>query len=444
MSKSLQERDVQALWHPCSQMKDYEDFPPLTVNSASGSIIQTEDGDCIDIISSWWCKSLGHRHPKVISAVKEQLDRFEHVILANTTNEEIVLLCERLLEMCPEYSKVFFCDSGSDSVEVAMKMALQYQLQAGHERRTEFMSLENGYHGETILTLATGDCGIYGKPFKSLMPAVEKIQNVPYVKSYKNWPGDEMTRAEWSLVEAQLDKKKSTLAGLVLEPVLQGAGGMLFYKPDFLAKLKSWCEENGVLFIADEIFTGMGRLGYARACEFSNVVPDISVFSKGLTGGFSPLACVLTTDKVYDAFYDDYESGKAFLHSNTYCGNAVGVAAANAALGVYKDENIFERVRADSSLLVELFEEISTATGALKNIRNQGFVVAADLTDRSGAPFNSRDRVGFQIYKESVKRGLLLRPIGNTICFIPPLNIPEGLLRKASAIAVESIRAVIK
>ena len=443
MSKSLKERDLNALWHPCSQMKDYEDFPLVEVKSASGSVIQTDSGECIDIISSWWCKSLGHRHPKIISAVKEQLDSFEHVILANTTNEPIVLLCEKLLSFCPGYDKIFFCDSGSDSVEIGMKMALQYHLQTGNPQKTEFMSLENGYHGETILTLAAGDCGLYGKPFESIMPKVGKIKNIPYVYSYKEWPNSELTEGEWSQIEAQLDSKKSVLAGIVLEPVLQGAGGMLLYKPQFLKKLKSWCEVNNVLLIADEILTGMGRLGYARACDMAGVVPDISVFSKGLTSGFSPLACVLTTNEIFEAFYDDYETGKAFMHSNTYCGNAVGVAAANAALDIYREESVFQRVQDGSKLLIELFEEISEATGLIKNIRCQGFVIAAELTDKQGREFDSSKRIGFKIYKECMKKGLLMRPLGNTIYFLPPLNTPETVLRRASAIAVESIRTVL-
>ncbi|MCM8525168.1 MAG: adenosylmethionine--8-amino-7-oxononanoate transaminase [Lentisphaeraceae bacterium] len=443
MSKSLKERDLNTLWHPCSQMKDYEDFPLVEVKSASGSVIQTDSGECIDIISSWWCKSLGHRHPKIISAVKEQLASFEHVILANTTNEPIVSLCEKLLSFCPGYDKIFFCDSGSDSVEIGMKMALQYHLQTGNPQKAEFMSLENGYHGETILTLAAGDCGLYGKPFESIMPKVGKIKNIPYVYSYKEWPNSELTEGEWSQIEAQLDNKKSVLAGIVLEPVLQGAGGMLLYKPQFLKKLKSWCEANKVILIADEILTGMGRLGYARACDMAGVVPDISVFSKGLTSGFSPLACVLTTNKIFEAFYDDYETGKAFMHSNTYCGNAVGVAAANAALDIYREENVFQRVQDGSKLLIELFEEISEATGLIKNIRCQGFVIAAELTDKQGGEFDSSKRIGFKIYKECMKKGLLMRPLGNTIYFLPPLNTPETVLRRASAIAVESIRTVL-
>lgn len=441
MVDSIQKRDLDKLWHPCSQMKDYEDFPPVHVKSASGSIIQTADGELVDIISSWWCKSLGHRHPKIISAVKKQLDSFEHVILANTTNEQIVSLCEKILSFCPEYDKVFFCDSGSDSVEVALKMALQYQLQVGNSRKVEFMSLENAYHGETVLTLAAGDCGLYGKPYEALMPKIDKIKNVPYVNSYKNWPG-EMSEQEWVKVESQLERKKDVLAGILVEPVLQGAGGMLFYKPDFLSRLKSWCEQHEVLLIADEILAGMGRLGYARACEMSKVVPDISVFSKGLSGGFSPLACALTTNKVYEVFYGDYESGRAFMHSNTYCGNAVGVAAALAALGVYEEEKIFESVRDGSSRLIELFEEISSATGLLKDIRCQGAVVAADLVGRDGRVLDSSVRSGYAVYKEAVGRGLLMRPLGNTIYFLPPFNISDDVLERSAGMAIDSIRAV--
>ena len=443
MNKSLVNRDLQHLWHPCSQMKDYEAFPPVEIKGAKGSIIQTGDGELIDIISSWWCKSLGHGHPAIIDAVKKQIDKFEHVILANTTHELIVELCERIIKLCPGYHKVFFCDSGSDAVEVAMKMALQYQLQTGNPVKNKFISLENGYHGETILTLAAGDCGLYGRPFESIMPDIPKIKKIPYIESYENWPGGTLGSDCWKEIQNQLDQNKDSLAGIVIEPVLQGAGGMLLYNPDLIKKLSDWCSANNILLIADEILTGMGRLGYARACEMAGVLPDISVFSKGLTSGFSPLACAVTSDKIYDVFYDDYETGKAFMHSNTYCGNAVGVAAANATLKIYEQEKVFERVRNSSSFLVNCFEAMARETGMLKNIRNQGFVVAADLQMPGGEAIDSAKRVGYAVYREAVKRGLLMRPLGNTVYFLPPLNITEDLLGQATDIAIDSIKAVL-
>jgi adenosylmethionine-8-amino-7-oxononanoate aminotransferase len=432
-------RDLKHLWHPCSQMKDYEDFPPLEILSAEGSLLNTVNGDVVDIISSWWCKSLGHRHPRIQESVIAQMGKFEHVILANTTNELIVGLCEKILEFCPEYDRVFFCDSGSDAVEVAMKMSLQCHRQTGAAERTQFLSLENGYHGETILTLATGDCGLYGAPFVSLMPEVKKITGIPYVDSINDWPGEDICEESWSSIEDFLSENKKTLSGIVVEPVLQGAGGMKFYSPQFLLRLYGWCVDNGVHLIADEILTGMGRLGYARACEIAGVVPHFSVFSKGLTAGFSPLACVLTSDEIYEAFYDDYETGKAFMHSNTYCGSAIGAAAAVAALETYKQENIFQRVRRDSSFLIQCIQEISDATGCLKNVRGVGFVAAADIVVEGA----KSKRLGYAVYREAVKRGVLLRPLGNTLYFLPPLNIPEELLERSVGVAIDSLKAVI-
>ncbi|MCM8533516.1 MAG: adenosylmethionine--8-amino-7-oxononanoate transaminase [Lentisphaeraceae bacterium] len=435
---SLQERDLKALWHPCSQMKDYESFPPVEITSAKGSILHSSGGDLIDIISSWWCKSLGHGHPEILSSVKAQMDKFEHVILANTTNTLIVDLCEKILKACPSYDKVFFCDSGSDSVEVAMKMSLQYHLQTGHSERKKFLSLQNGYHGETILTLAAGDCGLYGAPFESLMPKIDKIENLPYVNSETN-----DLESSWARIEPFLDEHVKSLAGIVVEPILQVAGGMLIYDPKLLVRLEKWCNENGVHLIADEILTGMGRLGYARACEAVNVQPHFSVFSKGLTAGFSPLACVLTTDDIYEVFYDEYESGKAFMHSNTYCGNAIGAAAAVAAFKIYEEEKTFERVRQDSHLLDDSLKEVGEATGFLHNYRSMGFVAAADIKPEVVQGSDTK-RLGYKVYQEAVKNGLLLRPLGNTIYLLPPLNTPKALIEKSTSIIIDTMKSVLK
>ena len=435
---NLQQRDFNALWHPCSQMKDYENFPPIEIHSATGSLLESSSGEIIDIISSWWCKSLGHRHPHIQQGVIDQMQQFEHVILANTTNELIVKLCEKILAFCPVYDKVFFCDSGSDSVEVAMKMSLQYHVQNGQGQKTQFMALKNGYHGETILTLAAGDCDLYGSPFKSLMPKIKKINHLPYLSDFSAPTLDE----SWFHIEAELNKNAASLSGIVLEPILQGAGGMLFYEPGLLKKLETWCRVNDVHLIADEILTGMGRLGRARACEIADVIPHFSVFSKGLTGGFSPMACVLTTNDIYEKFYDDYESGKAFLHSNTYCGNSIGAAAALAALQVYEQEQIFARVQKDSHLLRESFNEVNAAVNCLQSIRGVGFVAAADLKPEI-VTRQKTQRLGYAIYQEAVSRGLLLRPLGNTLYLLPPLNIPEEFISKSTGIIIDSLRAVL-
>lgn len=440
MLSDLQKRDLKHLWHPCSQMKDYEDFPPIEITGAEGTILKTKDGELIDIISSWWCKSLGHRHPKILEAVKKQMDSFEHVILANTTNDTIVRLCEEIISLCPGYDKVFFADSGSDTVEVAMKMSLQYHIQSGHLEKKTFLALENGYHGETVLTLATGDCGLYGEPYRSLMPDIPKITGVPYINSQDEWSDSEKVKKCWSAIQSQLDAFKEQVAGIVIEPVIQGAGGMLFYHPLFIKKLYNWCVINGSHLIADEILSGMGRLGQARACELAGVNPHMSVFSKSLTGGFSPLACMLTTNEIFDVFYDDYETGKAFMHSNTYCGSAIGAAAALASLNIYKEEGVFARVRENESYLVQCFEEIHRNTGYLKNIRAQGAIVAADLIVPESLEGR---RLGYEIYREAVRRGMLFRPLGNTLYFLPPLNTERAVFERAVEIASASVKAIL-
>jgi adenosylmethionine-8-amino-7-oxononanoate aminotransferase len=436
---NLQERDLKHLWHPCSQMKDYESFPPLEIKSAMGSYLKSGDGqEIIDIISSWWCKSLGHRHPAIHAAVHEQMKAFEHVILANTSNELIVSLCEKIIALCPGYSRVFFADSGSDGVEVAVKMSLQYQIQNGSPQKTRFASLKNGYHGETTLTLALGDCGLYSAPFASLMPDIIKIENIPYVDGQV----EDLPEEDFMHLLEPLEKHAHELAGIVIEPVLQGAGGMLFYHPSFIKALRQWTSERGIHLIADEILTGMGRLGKARACELANILPDFSVFSKGLTAGFTPMSCVVTTEEIYEGFYDDYESGRAFMHSNTYCGNAISAAAAVAALTVYDQEKTFERVARDSSVIKNIFDGLAESTGALHNVRACGFVVAADL-DVSLKGLDKK-RCGYRIYQRAMEQGLLLRPLGNTIYFLPPLNTSNDLLRESGEITRKVILAEMK
>ncbi|WDE96716.1 adenosylmethionine--8-amino-7-oxononanoate transaminase [Lentisphaera profundi] len=431
---NLQSRDLKHLWHPCAQMKDYETFPPMEIVSAKGSLLHTaNDGPLIDIISSWWCKSLGHGHDEVQQAVRDQMEKFEHVILANTSNELIVNLCEKLISLNPGYNKVFFADSGSDGVEVAVKMSLQYQQQNGQEQRKKFMSLQNAYHGETILTLALGDCGLYSAPYAALMPEIKKILDIPYVSGKV----EDLPFEDFSSLLEPLEEYADELAGIVIEPVLQGAGGMLFYHPSFIKALRDWTSARGIHLIADEILTGMGRLGKVRACEFAGVLPDFSVFSKSMTAGFTPMSCVLTTDEIYNGFYDDYETGRGFMHSNTYTGNAISAAAAVAALEFYEREQVFARVAKDSVYMHELFEDVAAETGALLNVRSCGFVVAADL-DMSLAGLNKK-RCGYELYKKAVRKGLLLRPLGNTVYFLPPLNIERDLLEKSADIMKELI-----
>lgn len=419
------------IWHPCSQMKDYEHFKPLPIKSAQGSYLELQDGrKVIDAISSWWCKSLGHNHPALKAALLKQLDKFEHVILANTTNETIEKLSAKLASLMPHLNKVFYAGDGSCAIEIAMKMSLHTRVICGEQQRKNFIALKNGYHGETVGALSMSDVGLYKKPYADLLFTPEFIEP-PYVANTDD-PLWHNASEHWQYIKKQLEPLAKTTTAIMFEPIVQGAGGMLIYSQDFLRRLCTWATENNIHLIADEIMTGIGRTGKMLACEHANVKPDFVCLSKGLTSGWLPFSAVLTTDTIYDTFYDDYETGKAFLHSHTYCGNALGASVALATLEVIENENLCERAQALQTIMVENLKNISEKTGALHNLRGIGAIVAADL-------IHDKPRLGYKIFQEAVKRGALLRPLGNTLYWMPPLTISEATLSQLSTITQASL-----
>ena len=465
----LQARDLAVFWHPCGQMRDYRDFPPLQVVGARGSRLTLADGrEILDAISSWWCKALGHGHPRLLAALAAQAAAFEHVIAANTTSASLVRLCERLLaaanglppssfgagappgRRAGHFGKVFLADNGSTAVEIALKMALQAQAQRGAARRTRFAAFENGYHGETVGALSVGDLALYGAPYQALYFPVQRITGLPY-RPGPHDPAWLDAGPEWPAIEAALDAGADTLAAVIYEPVLQAAGGMRLYSPDLLRRLRSWADARGVYLIADEIAAGMGRLGGMLASHLAEgqgrtstaALPDFAVVSKGLTGGVLPLSAVVTTDAVYDLFDADYSQGRAFLHSNTHTGNALGVAVAVAALEVFADDDILGRVAALGPRLRSALEAIAAARPGLANPRACGMVAAVDLVGPGGAPLDPARRTGYAVYREAVRRGALLRPLGDTMYLCPPLTVTPAEMDDMVAILGASIDAVV-
>jgi adenosylmethionine-8-amino-7-oxononanoate aminotransferase len=444
---SLAERDLNVLWHPCSQMRDYIGFPPLEIVSAQGSWLHLADGRrVLDAISSWWCKALGHGHPRLRAALIEQAGKFEHVILANTTNDGVVRFCERILRVAnagrKHFGKVFFADNGSTAVEVALKMALQAQAQSGRPQRTKFAGLRNGYHGETVGALSVSDCGLYKEKYAPLLFDCAMIDAVPY-RSGESDPAWLDASREWANIELQLDAMADDLAAIIYEPVLQGAGGMRLYSPDLLKRLSAWARAHDVFLIADEIAAGMGRLGAMLAGHLAgDAPPDFAVLSKGLTAGFLPLSVVLTTDAVYDVFHAEYAQRKAFLHSNTFAGNALAVAAANAVLDVFAEEKILEGVARNGPLLRSGLEKLADTSPHLKNVRGLGMMAAADLCAKNGADLDWKARTGYRVFQEAVKRGALLRPLGDTMYLFPPLNSTCDEIDQMIAILGQSVDAV--
>ncbi len=430
----LIQQDLKHHWHPCTQMKDLEQHPPLIIHHAKGSYLHTDRGPIIDAISSWWCKSLGHGFPAVINAVKEQLDQFEHVIGADTTYPVVVELAEQLAAMSG-LQHVFFASDGASAVEIAMKLALHSSQLKGYTTRRQFIALKNSYHGETLGTLSISDLGLYKKPFADFGLQCHFLQQIPYVSS-RNDPLWESCSAEWPSILQELEAVKAHVCALVVEPIVQGAGGMRCYSADFLRRLSAWAKENDIYLIADEIMTGLGRTGKWLACDHAGITPDMICLSKGLTAGTMALSCVLIDNPIYDLFYHDYAEGKSFLHSHTYSGNPLAVSAALATIKTMQAEGINQQAEELGDCMRQYFQDIATQTGIITNVRSMGAIVAGDLQD------NGTQRIGYQIQQEALSRGALLRPIGNTLYWLPPLTTDRQTIAKLAEITLNSIEAV--
>ena len=428
----------QNIWYPCSQMKDYEQFNPLKIHRASGDYIELENGQkIIDAISSWWCKSLGHNHPRLKQAIYQQIERFEHVILANTQHEVITKLSHTISKLTNhQLNRVFYAGDGSSAVEIALKMSLHAQKLKGENQRTQFIALKNGYHGETTGAMSVSDVGRFKDPYETMLFKTHFLQNFPYINGRcdPSWKFN-----NWEALEIELKPLINTTAAIIIEPMIQGAGGMLIFPPSLLSFLRSWCDQHGVFLIADEIMTGIGRTGKMLAVDHASITPDFLCLSKGLTSGWMPFSTVSTHDQIYDLFYDDYAKGKSFLHSHTYSGNALGASVALACLGIIEEENLVVRAENLENKLQSLMHEIAFNTKKLTNIRALGAIVAADLlTDRNS------ERPAYQIYQKAVEMGALLRPIGNTLYWLPPLTVANDTLDRLAEITEKAIISHVK
>lgn len=440
---TLEQRDLAHIWHPASQMKDYEALPPVVVDHAKGAWLYDVQGrKYLDIVSSWWANLLGHCNPEINAAVKAQIDKLEHVIFAGFTHEPAIQLVEELLQVLPQgLNRFHFNDNGSSSVEAALKMCFQYQLQTGHPEKKRFMCLSEGYHGETIGALAVGSMDLYAKMYQPMM--MDNI-HVPAPDCYRCPCGRKRGACDcecFQAAEQALAEHAQETAAMIVEPLLQGAAGMRIYPAIYLKKLRALCDKYKVLLICDEIATGFGRTGKMFACNHAGITPDIMCISKGLTGGYLPMSITVTTDEIYEAFYADYSEGKAFVHSHTYAGNPLACAAALAVQKIMREQHILQTAGKNAKWLTG---QLATAFAGHPNvgeIRHIGLIHAIELVQDpvQKLPFAAQRRVGYQIYKEGLQRGIVLRPIGDIIYFNPPLNITQAELAQA----VELTRAAI-
>ncbi len=437
-------RDRAAVWHPCVHDADLDLAPPLPVVGATGTRLLLEDGrEILDGTASWWCKSLGHGHPQLRAALCAQAERFEHVIFAHTTHEGVVRLSERLCLLCDgpgagRFRHVFYAGDGSSGVEVALKLALQGQAQSGHPERTEVACLANGYHGETFGCLSLTTCGTYAQPFSGWTRRCPVLGPPPWRSGVEDprWLDAER---EWQRFEQALDAIGKTLAAIIYEPVLQAAGGMRPYSPELLTRLRRWADAHGVWIIADEIASGMGRCGAMLASHLAEQAePDIVVLSKGLTGGVLPLSAVVTTEGVRAAFRGDAASGRTFLHSHTFGGNALAVAVANAVLDAFASEDILGQVARRGAAMRAALASGLDGHPHVQQLRGIGMTAACDLL-RPGGP----GRLGWRVCRAALERGALLRPLGDTVYLCPPLTASDAECARLCEILVDSVAAVL-
>ncbi len=441
--EQLSKIDLQYIWHPCSQMKDYETLPPIVIDHGKDVYLYDKNGKrYLDVVSSWWCNLLGHCNEKISARMKQQLDKLEHVIFANFTHEPAIQLCERLVQILPKgLCKFNFSDNGSAAIECALKMAFQYQYQTGHPEKKRFMALSEGYHGETIGALSVGGLDLYAEIYKPMLMDIVRVEAPDCYRCPYGECRDTCQCECFQQAEEALSKYGQEIAAFIMEPLVQGSAGMRIYPPLYLKKLREACDRYGVLLIADEIATGFGRTGKLFACDHAGITPDILCMSKGLTGGYLPMAITVTTQEIYDAFYDDYNKGKAFMHSHTYSGNPLACSAALAVQDILEEEQILEHAaqRADY-----LHEQLMNALGDHPNvgeIRHIGLINGIELVaDRkTKTPFPSEDRVGYQIYKRALQEGVIFRPLGDVIYFNPPLIIKEEEIDEAVAVCKKVI-----
>ncbi len=429
-------KDQLNIWHPCTPMKDLETFPPIQINSASGPYIYlTDDKKVIDASSSWWCKNLGHGHPKLKAALIEQALNFEHCLVPNTKNDVLESLGKKLTTLHPHLNKVSFASDGSCVVDMAIKMSLHAQQIQGATQRRQFISLCNSYHGETGLALSVTEIPFFRAPYTPMLMDVVFIDKLPYINTITDPLWDDCS-AYWPAIEAQLLKHADQCCAIIVEPIVQAAAGMRLYSKDLLVKIEHFAKAHGIHLIADEIFTGFGRLGRSLACAYANITPDFICLGKGLTGGWLPMSALLTKQSIFDLFYVDYDPKRTFAHSHTYSGNALAAAVAVATLDTLAEENIYQSVTTQGKKWYELMQEVATATGKLEHVRHIGGVVAADLISTP----HSSQRLGFSVFKNAVAEGALMRPLGNTIYWTPPLNTPIETMHELKEITIRAIR----
>jgi len=462
-SENLVTKDFKYVWHPFTQMKEAELKPPILIERAKGVYLYDDKGKAyIDGVSSWWVNTLGHSNERLNKVLYEQAQTLEHVIFSGFTHRSAVELAERLIALAAQgvsrkhhceavnllselsleshgtgkrretpkaanpLTKVFYSDNGSTAVEVALKMAYQYWSHHGQPERSKFIAFKNSYHGDTLGAVSVGGVDLYHKIYKPLLFEIYQA----------DWPYDDNC-------EALLKAHSHEIAGVIIEPLVQCAGGMIMYPPEVLVRLRELCDKYGVLLILDEVATGFWRTGKMFAYHHAGIEPDMICVAKGITAGYMPLSATLTTQEIYDAFYDDYETMKTFFHGHSYTGSALATRLGLESLKILEEMDI-ERVVAHKAEVLRAELEKFRELQHVGDVRQTGFIAAIELVQdkTSKTPFPFEARIGQKIYERALELGAVLRPLGNIIYFLPPYVITDEELKKLTDIAYKAYKAV--
>ena len=422
--------DKRYVWHPYTPMDAWEGEDPIVVARARGAWLEDVDGTrYLDGNASWWVAALGHGHPRLVRAMKEQAETLAHCAFAGIAHEPAARLAEELVAIAPRgLERVFYVDDGSTAIDVAVKMCAQARRQLGQPDKTRFVALDGAYHGDTVGAVSLGGVEIFRRPFAG----------VTFECVHAPFPEPGAYARAFEAMATLLRDEGDTIAAVFVEPMVQGAAGMRIYEAEYLRELRALCDRHDVLLVADEVFTGYGRTGPMWACEHAGIAPDVMCVGK-VFAGYVPMAAVLASARVFGAFRGGRE--RAFFHGHTFCGNPLGAAIAREVLAVYRDERVLERVARHAPVIARAFGRIGSLPG-VERVRSLGMIGAADLREAGGAGGGYLGGVGWRVYAEARRRGAYLRPLGSTVYVCPPLTIDDGELDQLLGVVEESVRAV--
>ena len=429
-NQDLLHRSLQSVWHPCTQMKQHEQFPLVPISRGDGVWLVDEDGNrYLDAVSSWWVNLFGHNNTRIKDAIKLQLDTLEHVMLAGFTHEPVVALSEKLAKLTG-LGHAFYGSDGASATEIALKMSFHYWRNTGKPNKTKFVSLQNSYHGETLGALGVTDVAIFKDTYAPLLMQSEQMPSPDFRLAETGESAENYAMRCAEALENYLAAHHHEIAAFIIEPLVQCAAGMGMYHPAYITRAREICTQYEVHLIADEIAVGFGRTGTMFACEQANIKPDFICLSKGITGGYLPLSAVLTTDEVYQAFYDD-STIRGFLHSHSYTGNPLACSAALATLAIFESDNVLQTNLEKAAAIWAKMQVLTDLP--IKHLRHQGMIFAFDVVTQNAQFFK-------QCYQAALQQNLLIRPVGNTVYFMPPYTITFDEINTMVTAAYQAVK----